>query len=45
MVSITNRYFDLARDHADAAGSPLNGIAIEYILRSGTPERLPGSGR
>ena len=45
VVSITNRYFDLARDHADAAGSPLNGIAIEYILRSGTPERLPGSGR
>jgi hypothetical protein len=41
---VTHRYFDLARAHAEAAGSPLNGIAIEYILRSGDPSRLPGSG-
>jgi hypothetical protein len=44
VVSITNRYFDLARSYAEAADSPLNGIAVEYILRSGEPERLPGSG-
>jgi hypothetical protein len=43
LVSITNRYFELAREHAAAAGSPLNGIAIEYILRSGDPDKLPGS--
>jgi hypothetical protein len=42
VVSITMDYFDLARAHAEAADSPLNGIAIEYILRSGEPERLPG---
>jgi hypothetical protein len=42
VVSIATRYFDLARDHAAEADSPLNGIAIEYILRSGEPERLPG---
>jgi hypothetical protein len=41
VVSITTRYFDLARRHAESADSPLNGIAIEYILRSGEPERLP----
>jgi hypothetical protein len=44
VVSITNRYFDLARAYAEEADSPLNGIAVEYILRSGDPERLPGSG-
>ena len=43
VVSITMRYFELARDHAAEADSPLNGIAIEYILRSGDPELLPGS--
>ena len=42
VVSITMDYFDLARAHAEAADSPLNGIAIEYIIRSGDPERLPG---
>jgi hypothetical protein len=42
VVSITMDYFDLAREHAETADSPLNGIAIEYILRSGEPERLPG---
>ena len=44
VVSITNHYFDLARSYAEDADSPLNGIAVEYILRSGEPERLPGSG-
>jgi hypothetical protein len=43
VVSITMAYFDLARQYAETAESPLNGIAIEYILRSGDPERLPGS--
>ena len=43
VVSIATDYFDLAREHATEADSPLNGIAIEYILRSGDPERLPGS--
>ena len=43
VVDITMRYFELARDHAAEADSPLNGIAIEYILRSGDPGRLPGS--
>jgi hypothetical protein len=42
VVDITMRYFELARDHAAEADSPLNGIAIEYILRSGDPDRLPG---
>ena len=45
VVSITMEYFELARDHAEQADSPLNGIAVEYILRSGDPERLPGSPR
>jgi hypothetical protein len=45
VVSITMRYFELAREHATEADSPLNGIAIEYILRSGDPERLPGADR
>ena len=45
VVSTTMEYFDLAREHAEEADSPLNGIAIEYILRSGDPERLPGSPR
>jgi len=44
VVAVAERYFDLAREHAAEAGSPLNGIAIEYILRSGDPGRLPGSG-
>ncbi|SDZ80492.1 hypothetical protein SAMN04488065_0451 [Haloplanus vescus] len=43
VVDIATEYFDLARAHADEADSPLNGIAIEYILRSGDPTRLPGS--
>jgi hypothetical protein len=43
VVSITMDYFGLAREHAAEADSPLNGIAIEYILRSGDPGRLPGS--
>jgi hypothetical protein len=43
VVSIAERYFALARDHATEAGSTLNGIAIEYILRSGDPTRLPGA--
>lgn len=43
VVSITMQYFELAREHAAEADSPLNGIAIEYILRSGDPGRLPGS--
>jgi hypothetical protein len=43
IVSIAERYFDLAREHAATAGSPLNGIAVEYIRHSGDPTRLPGA--
>jgi hypothetical protein len=41
VVDISERYLDLATDHASAADSTLTGIATEYIYRSGTPERLP----
>jgi len=40
--TIADQYFDLARRYAAHADSPLTGIAIEYILRSGDPSVLPG---
>jgi len=40
--TIADQYFDLARRYAARADSPLTGIAIEYILRSGDPSILPG---
>jgi len=43
LVDITEQYLDLAQAHATAADSPLTGVAVEYIFRSGEPEVLPGS--
>jgi len=42
VVDITERYLDLAKAYATAADSPLTGIAVEYIYRSGEPDVLPG---
>jgi hypothetical protein len=41
VVSVGRQYLDRAQAEATAAGSPLTGIAIEYILRSGDPDALP----
>jgi hypothetical protein len=40
---ITERYLDLARENATESGSPLTGIATEYIYHSGDPHVLPGA--
>ncbi|WP_277540619.1 hypothetical protein [Haloarcula laminariae] len=42
VVDITERYLDLAKEYATAADSPLTGVAVEYIYRSGEPDVLPG---
>ena len=42
VCAVAEQYFDLAREYAAAADSPLTGIAIEYIVRSGDPSVLPG---
>jgi hypothetical protein len=42
VVDISETYFDRAREYARAAESPLTGIAVEYILRSGEVDALPG---
>ena len=42
VVDITEQYLDLAKAYATAADSPLTGVAVEYIYRSGDPEVLPG---
>ena len=42
VVDITEQYLDLAKGYATAADSPLTGIAVEYIYRSGGPDVLPG---
>ncbi|MBX0293875.1 hypothetical protein [Haloarcula nitratireducens] len=42
VVDVTERYLDLAKESATAADSPLTGIAVEYIYRSGDPGVLPG---
>ena len=42
VVDITEQYLDLAKGYATAADSPLTGIAVEYIYRSGEPDVLPG---
>ena len=42
VVDITEQYLDLAKDYATAADSPLTGVAVEYIFRSGEPSVLPG---
>ncbi len=41
VVTLSKRYLDLAKAHADAVDSPLTGIATEYIYRSGDPGVLP----
>ena len=43
VVDVTEQYLDLAKTYATRANSPLTGIAVEYIYRSGKPEVLPGS--
>ncbi len=42
VVDVTERYLDRAKEYATEADSPLTGIAVEYIYRSGEPEVLPG---
>jgi len=42
VVDITEQYLDLAKEYATAADSPLTGVAVEYIYRSGDPSVLPG---
>jgi hypothetical protein len=41
VVTLSERYLDLAKDHATAVDSTLTGIGAEYILRSGRPGVLP----
>jgi hypothetical protein len=41
VVSLSERYLDIAKDHATAVDSTLTGIGAEYILRSGDPGVLP----
>lgn len=43
VVDVTEQYLDLAKTYATRADSPLTGIAVEYIYRSGKSEVLPGS--
>ncbi|WP_226021656.1 hypothetical protein [Halomicrobium salinisoli] len=43
VVDITEQYLDLAKEYATRADSPLTGVAVEYIYRSGKPEVLPGA--
>jgi hypothetical protein len=42
VVDITEQYLDRAKGYATAADSPLTGVAVEYIYRSGEPDVLPG---
>ena len=42
VVDVTEQYLDLAKTYATAADSPLTGVAVEYIYRSGDPGVLPG---
>ncbi|MDS0221383.1 hypothetical protein NDI54_08475 [Haloarcula sp. S1AR25-5A] len=42
VVDVTEQYLDLAKTYATAADSPLTGVAVEYIYRSGDPDVLPG---
>ena len=41
VVDISERYLDLAKEHATTVDSTLTGIATEYIYRSGDPAVLP----
>lgn len=42
VVDITEQYLDRAKAYATDADSPLTGVAVEYIYRSGEPDVLPG---
>ncbi|WP_276271294.1 hypothetical protein [Haloarcula litorea] len=42
VVDVTEQYLDAAKGYATAADSPLTGVAVEYIYRSGDPSVLPG---
>lgn len=42
VTSISHAYLDRAKQEASRADSVLTGIATEYIMRAGTPEKLPG---
>jgi len=42
VVDITEQYLDRAKEYATLVDSPLTGVAVEYIYRSGEPEVLPG---
>jgi len=42
VVDITEQYLDIAKAYATDADSPLTGVAVEYIYRSGEPDVLPG---
>jgi len=41
VVELSEAYLDRAKQAASTAGSPLSGIATEYIYRSGRPDVLP----
>jgi len=43
VVDVTEQYLDLAKTYATEADSPLTGVAVEYIYRSGEPGVLPGN--
>jgi hypothetical protein len=42
VFDITEQYLDIAKRYATKADSPLTGVAVEYIFRSGEPDILPG---
>jgi hypothetical protein len=41
VVEIARAYLELAQEFARSAGTPMAGIAVEYIERSGDPSALP----
>lgn len=41
IVTITETYLDYAKQYASESGTPMTGIAIEYIYRAGEPSHLP----
>ena len=43
VVDVAEAYFDRGRSYAEAADSTLTGLAVEYVLRSGDVEHLPGA--
>lgn len=41
IVAVAETYFDFAKEYATESGTPLTGIAVEYIYRKGDPSQLP----